>query len=629
MCGLLGTVSTANLLPGKGRFLSALALMEHRGPDDSNTYFVHSGAVSIALGHNRLSIIDLSPSGRQPMTGENRRYSLVFNGEIYNYRELRNDLCRLGVNFSTQTDTEVLLAAWEHWGPDCLRRLVGMFAFAIHDSLTSETTLVRDGFGIKPLYFMRGEQSVSFASEIQPLLELGPSRPQLNKDVMANYLLNSQADRKADTFFEGLERLPPGHLMEISFRDGKFVTRTKSWWSPKVTQSTSASFDQAAEELRSLFLGAVELHMRSDVPLGFALSGGIDSSALVGSARFLEPDLDIHTFSFVAKDSPFNEELWIDKANSFFRGIPHKVELDSSDLGADFDDLIRTQGEPFGSASIYAQYAVFRSAKEAGITVTLDGQGADELLAGYHGYPSSRAISLLETGQLRQLMGFVRDWSRWPGRSSISLVRAIVGETFPSGLQRFFRESVLKNSVFISQKWLVADLDHPLPVRLERIPEAKGRRLAETLKYELTSAGLESLLRYNDRNSMRWSVESRVPFLSIPLADFALSLPEKYLLSGKGETKSVFREAMRGLVPDEILTRRDKIGFRPPEGRWLRELSDQLFTCDLFEGLESLEIVNVQEVREGFRRQLESGGELSPEIWRFVNAGKWARVFLR
>jgi asparagine synthase (glutamine-hydrolysing) len=383
MCGLFGHFSPLPVSDQQEQhdcLLNAQHALHHRGPDDSGLETLAvpsrsgSPAGSLSLGHTRLSIIDLSPGGHQPMQSANDRYRIVFNGEIYNYRELRQELKGLGHRFQTDSDTEVLLAAWAQWGESGLRRLTGMFAFAVFDRHKQTLTLVRDAFGIKPLFFRLERNALHFASEMPALLALLPAQPELNYQRAYDYLVWGQYDNSRETFYQGIEHLEPGHVLRVDLQQlaaGQMVERPRRWWWPSISERTDLSFEDAAAQLREMFLNSVRLHLRSDVPVGAALSGGVDSSAVVCAMRHLEPDMPIHTFSYVARGSAVDEEAWVDIVNTHVGAIAHKVVVEPDDLAGDLNDMIRAQGEPFGGTSIYAQYRVFKAAREAGIVVTM------------------------------------------------------------------------------------------------------------------------------------------------------------------------------------------------------------------------------------------------------------------
>ncbi len=622
MCGLAGVFQAGTGHPPD--LADGLKRLHHRGPDDigQESFVLPYG--SLSLGHTRLSIIDLTQAGHQPMTSPDGRYTIVFNGEVYNYRELRRELA--ASTFRSESDTEVLLACWAAWGTDCLSRLRGMFAFALLDHRAQTLTCVRDGFGIKPLFYSQRAMSFHFASEIPALLSLLPERPPLNLQRSYDYLVFGRYDENGDTFFAGLRQLPPGHMLTVDLASpGK--PSLERWWWPSIRERREIGFDQAAVELRERFLDNMRLHLRSDVPLGAALSGGLDSSAVVCAMRHVEPDLPIHTFTYVASGSPLDEEAWADRINRHVGAVPHKVSVTPAELADDLDDMLRTQGEPFGSTSIYAQYRVYRLAREAGVTVTLDGQGADELFAGYIGYPGQRLHSLLDDWRLTEAVHFLSGWSQWPGRSVrqalLTLGSEYCSDSVRGGMLRLLGRTP-------EPGWLDVEALRAQgvaciwPLRRDLNQDLRGRRLASTLRDCLTRHGLPALLRHGDRNSMRWSLESRVPFLTTDMAEFVLGLPEHYLISPAGETKRLFRAAMRGIVPDEVLDRRDKVGFATPELEWFRALRTKL--ADWLDGAAQLSFLNEQACRDEVGDIIEGRRRFSWQAWRLINFCRWIQV---
>lgn len=625
MCGLFGTFSVSVPPDLDRRLDEAFATSRHRGPDDGGIEKQTVAGGILALGHVRLSIIDLSPGGHQPMHSDDGRYTVVYNGEIYNYRELRQTLHSFGYVFRTDSDTEVLLACWHRWGVRCLPRLRGMFAFVIFDRRHLTLTCVRDAFGIKPLFYSSDRSGFRFASELAPLLALTLGRPALNPQRAYEYLVWGSYDDGAATMYDGIFHLPPGHWMQFDLEGGQLGEPVRWWW-PGIQEHRDLSFAQAVEQLRAMFLQNVRLHLRSDVPIGAALSGGIDSSAVVCVMRHLEPQMPIHTFSFVARGAPVDEEGWVDQVNRHVGAVAHKIVVAPHELAEDLDDMIRTQGEPFGSTSIYAQYRVFRLAKENGIIVTLDGQGADELLAGYIGFPGARIRSLLERRQLGALIAFARRWSCWPGRSWRQLLMSLCAMLIPRPLVPL--ALTLSNQAPVPP-WLNdaplrdagVEIEMTLP---ERRREGYGRRLMESLRHALTGRGLSALLRHADRSAMRWSIESRVPFLTIDLAEFLLGLPEEYLISRHGETKHIFRAAMRGLVPQTILDRRDKIGFQTPEHTWLKRLGPEI--QHWLDGIEEMPFLHAERCRGAIRAIIEGRKPFTSHAWRLINFCRWVQL---
>lgn len=621
MCGILGGV-WRGALPVESQFDKALEALRFRGPNDRGIEQFGCGPAHVVLGHTRLSIIDLSSAGHQPMASPDGRYSIIFNGEIYNYLELRAELRRLGHTFSSDSDTEVLLAAWRQWNIECLPRLAGMFAFVVFDKVALTLTCVRDGFGIKPFFYTQEDGAFLFASEISAIKSLKQQKLVVNWQRAYDYLVHGEYDSRAESFIEGLLQLEPGHLLEIDLTTG-MLSGPRKWWMPAITERTDLDFNQAAALVRERFLDSIRLHLRSDVAIGAALSGGVDSSAVVCAIRHIEPDLPINTFSFIAEDSRVNEERWIDIVNRHVGATAHKVSIAPDELVRDIDDLIRAQGEPFGSMSIYAQYRVYQLAKENGVTVTLDGQGADEAHGGYLGFPGERIRSLLDSGQFGEAAAFLADWAKWPGRSVKAGLRAALAELTTGAPHELMRSLAGMNKV---PDWIRSDVARDMGVagrvgRYRSGPEARGRRVVAQMANMLTRHGLPALLRHGDRNSMRFSVESRVPFLTLDMVELMLSMPEHYLVSPKGETKHLFRAAMKGIVPDEVLFRKDKIGFEPPEKAWILSIASQARTW-LSEDMQ-IPFIRREMLLAQFDDVIAGRRAFSWQVWRWINFYRW------
>lgn len=647
MCGIAGLFQRQPLAP-QPLLTQLVGRLRHRGPDDHGWLLFGPQGVRRGRGdpgsepvqgflvHRRLSILDLSEAGWQPMSSPDGRYHLVFNGEIYNYLELRQELEKAGYSFRSHSDSEVLLAAYSCWGRAALRRLVGMFAFAVLDSQRRRLFLARDFFGIKPLYYVQLPTGFAFASEIKALLEL----PGLSRRVQARrlyeYLRFGWTDHGTETLFAAIQQVPAAHYLEVPWEESPVSLQPVPYWQASVAEPLDLSLTEASRRLRELFLDSVRLHLRSDVPVGAALSGGIDSSAIVAAMRHLEPRLQLHAFSYVADDAALSEERWIRIAGQAAGARLHLVTAAPGDLLADLDNLIYQQDEPFGSTSIYAQYCVFRRARQAGITVMLDGQGADELLAGYRPYIAARLASLLRRGRLAQAWRLLHDSGQQPGSGGRThlLLRATAlalprrWRAWAAQLSGRSRPPAWLNTRWFARQGVLLRSGYPaLPEAARRQGEHLEDLLRQELYRSLVWTSLPALLRYEDRNSMAHSVESRVPFLTPALVDFLLRLPEEYLLGPDGTSKNVFRLAMRGLVPDAVLDRRDKIGFATPERRWLTVLQpwvEQVLHSPAAQALPALEL---RALREEWRQALAGRRPFDFRIWRWVNVIRWAERF--
>jgi asparagine synthase (glutamine-hydrolysing) len=635
MCGIAGlllpdghNVDVSCVLDG---FSKAL---RHRGPDDvgflgwdvvrapqSGRDSVAGGGSRVSLMHRRLSILDLSDHGWQPMSTVDGRFHIAFNGEIYNFVELRAELSKLGYSFLTATDTEVLIAAVREWGVGALKRFVGMFAFALLDCRRRTLILARDCFGIKPLYYTYWRSGLAFASETSALLSLPGVSRRVNPQRAFDYARFGITDHEDQTLFAGIRQLAAAHWAEVSL-DGPFEVASKRYWSLSRHEVSDISFDEAVAHTRDLFLESIRLHLRSDVPVGSALSGGIDSSAIVAAIRAVAPQHSISTFSYVSDEPSVSEESWVDIVVSHVQADGHKVSLSAGEFGADLEHLISLQGEPFGSTTIYAQYRVFRLAAEAGIKVMLDGQGADEILGGYPACLAGRLATLIRSGQWLSALRLYQQAPPRGRQARQELLWQAGAALAPSGLETFLRRVAKRDlcPTWMNHRWL-ADAEIVPTSLTETFHEDV---LRDMLHYFLTRRSLPALLRYEDRNSMIHSIESRVPFLTPEFAGFLLSLPEDYLIGPDGESKRVFRAAMRGLVPDVVLNRRDKVGFDTPERRWMVDVAPWVNEVLKSDAAERVRILDLPAVRRDWHMSLSGRASIDSRVWRWVNLIRWA-----
>lgn len=626
MCGIFGIISAE---PEYQNAEMALGAIAHRGPDDTGTLFWHKefGVAkgpqrpersNVCLGHRRLSILDLSAAGHQPMTSPDGKASVVYNGEIYNYVEIRNTLRDVGYRFVSDSDTEVLLCAIRHWGIEAaLRRFEGMFAFAYLDAVRGEIHLCRDAFGIKPLFFARSGNRLAFCSEIAPLLKYARSC-ELNAESVWLYLRFGITDFSHSTLLGDIEQVESGGIIKISIADNRLDITQSVHWSSTDIGRLNVDYGTAVRRVREQFLENVAKHLRSDVAVGTALSGGIDSSAIVCAIRHLFPNQEIHTFSYISSEKTQNEAAWIDIVNTHVGAIPHKATPTADDLKRSISKLMAVQGEPFGSTSIFAQYCVFQEAQRAGIKVMLDGQGADELLGGYPQYQGARLASMLSSFHVGRAAAFLRAQRRWPGRDWRDVFYNACGVMLPRWVRPCARVLVGKENV---PNWVKTDWFKERRVELEcpLYHYSSGDYLTQML-VESVGVGLKTLLRYEDRNSMAFSIESRVPFLTKGFVELALSLPENYLIGDDGCTKRVFRDAMRGIVPDAVLDRRDKIGFSTPEFVWLR--GNVEFVERGVELARNIPFLRAEPVERYVRKAITST-KINFQAWRILSLAHW------
>jgi asparagine synthase (glutamine-hydrolysing) len=505
-----------------------------------------------------------------------------------------------------------------------------MFSFVVLDLEEKLMVAVRDPFGIKPLFMGQVGSGWGFASEIRALRTMCGTSASMNHHVAYKYLTSGVYDAGSETFFSGVSALPPGHLAVVDFSSGVLDLKVKRWFERPSSSQVEISWENAKDSLRQRMEQSVRLHLRADVGLGVALSGGLDSSVLTALIRKIEPDAEINTFSFVSPGSQSDESYWSNAVASHLGTRQHLVAPTGDQVAQDIDDVVYAQGEPFGSLSIYAQYAIYRAAQDSGLKVVIDGQGGDEAFAGYFGYPEARLRSLLNSGDLLGGISLLRNWSGFPKHSIMKAIAALLG-TYLEGEPKLF---ALARSIGSNREpWLRTNVLRDFEVtsseteldNLRQFSPRENRQLSKRLSSALFSGEMVNLLRHGDRNSMRWSVESRVPYLDLDVVSFAQSLPEHYLLSSTGETKSILRHAMKDLLPSEVLFRKDKVGFEAPDLQWLRQMSGRATL--LTEGLENIPWIDKQIVNRRLQDVLDGKVPYNNLYWRLVNIAKWSKLF--
>jgi asparagine synthase (glutamine-hydrolysing) len=581
------------------------AVMAHRGPDGTGFYI----GARAGLAFRRLAIIDLHERSNQPLA--HGPWRLVMNGEIYNYVELRNELRSHGHEFVTEGDAEVLLHAWDEWGVGALDRVNGMFAFAIWNEGDRELTLACDPFGEKPLYWSQDGGRLVFASDIPAILKARPELAAPQTDVIGPFLASGHTPPVHKSFFSGIHRLPGAHLLR--WRNGRI--EIKRYWSPQPVE-VPLRFEDAADELRELLRDSVRLRLRSDVPVGTSLSGGIDSSTVVSLCSELAGVHMRHAFTasfpgFSRDETPYARSVAADA------GVVehHVVEPTVAEVFDDLDAVVRDQQEPFGSLSIYAQWRVMRAAREAGIVVLLDGQGADELFAGYEGTNAGWALRSLSP------VATIREVARG-GFGAHDIAFAALAGRLPSSVGRRIRLRAMSPYVAGEIRAATARV-----VAVGDSWQARTSPLVRELLLQTFHTSLPALLRYADRDSMAHGREVRLPFLDRRVAEFAFSVPTTFLYSG-GVTKRVLREAMRGIVPDAVLGRRDKIGFEPPQATWLSSRDGMALASEVLldDGARARGLYNMaaisHDIRTGSWRDHHA-------IWRAISVELWLRAFAR
>lgn len=570
MCGIAGIVAPNGFDPSV--LVAMTHLIRYRGPDGYGFAYFRPGETSsceiihnedrrpavrnprVGLGNRRLAILDTSSAGDQPMQVDDGTISITFNGEIYNYQELRDELTHAGHHFRTGTDTEVILRAYRQWGTECVQRFNGMWSFALWDNATRRLFCSRDRFGVKPFYFALHDGVFFFASEIKQILHASGMARQANPQAVLALLEWGLADHATETFFEGVYQLPGAHTLTIDLTTSVCPV-IERYWELRTEPQVSSSAEAATEELHHRFRNAVKIRLRSDVPVGVSLSGGLDSSAILCQAQELSPGTRFRTFSACFEDRDIDEREYMQAVVAATGSVSHPSYPTGVAFWESIEDVAFHHDEPLGAARTYSQWHLMRSAREQGIPVVLGGQGADEALCGYQKYRYFYFWDLLRGGNPK-LFREVLMWlcngtsTHRPLAAATRYLPGLFRRPF-SAAERLCSADFLNTVTFSGTK-----------------PSARGS-VSERQKTDLVYASIPAFLRHEDRNSMAHSVESRHPFLDYQLVEFAVRCPPNFKLRD-GWTKWILRNAMKGILPEKVRLRRTKLGFDAPDANWMR-----------------------------------------------------------
>lgn len=603
----------------------------HRGPDGRGVEIFRHGEVDVELAHWRLSILDLSTRSDQPLAYRGGRYRIVFNGEIYNYRELRTELRAAGYEFQSDGDTEVIPAAYDHWREDCLAHFRGMFAFCLWDREKGTLFVARDRFGIKPLYYFVSDRGVAFASEIKQFTGLHGFRAKANLKRVTEFLAYGAQDHTDETMWDGVRQLRGGQCVTLDANDRPPPRELpiRQWYELRPAEPFAGTFEDASARYREIFLETVALHLRSDVPVGSCLSGGMDSSAIVCAMNGMlkqEGRGEIqNTFSCCFDEPECDERPFMRAVEDFTGARPHHIFPKPEAALATLEQMIWHQDEPVNNASVFSQSTLFAAVKAAGVKVMLDGQGGDEQLASYPQFFGPHLLGMLARGQFAGAAHETRRFRELHGWTLKDTAKSLLFWFGPQWIGRATRSRQ-------RLAWLAwAELDArgftPGPPWAH---ERGGSRPATTewlSRMMLTTTTLPMLLHWEDRNSMAHSIEARVPFLDHRLIEFTLSLPDE-LKTKDGVTKRILKSAMRDSMPAKVINRTDKKGFATPEERWLRGDTTGAFRAALLAAAhENPQVLSVRGVEAEFDLFLNRRKPFSNEFWRMITLGAWARRF--
>lgn len=660
MCGIAGIINIDGFTAGE--IVKMTDIISHRGPDDEGfvvftdltklplqlggkttpkdvyssmvpykpatdiTEFKNQKAL-IAFGHRRLSILDLSPAGHQPMSYANGRYWIVLNGEIYNYIEIRVELMNKGYQFFSNSDTEVILAAYQEWGIDCQHKFNGMWAFAIYDTLKMEIFLSRDRFGIKPLYYWFSPKGdFCFASEIKQYTVLPDWRAILNKERAFDYLYYALTDHTDETLFKGVYMIPPGSYSQTKIQNLSAASGRISfsrWYNP-VVKELKINFEEAKAEFLAKFQDAIKLHLRADVPVGSALSGGLDSSSIVSYVNILlkqqgKSELQ-KTFSSCSHDERFDERNWMEEVVKETQVDGHYIYPKGEDIFLLTDKLIWHMDEPYQSQSAFLGYHVFQEAKRFNVIVLLNGQGADEYLSCYGNFRILRHKRLLKSLKLKNIQAELDSYFK-----ILKICSFVLQDTIPSSYRNKLSFYNSKNRAFdkiVAIEKLVKKKKHPYDVMAY-----DNSNHINISKHQLFREPLQKYLRWEDRNSMAHSVEARVPFLDYRLVEFVHSLPLDYL-DAPSLSKRILVEAMVGILPEKVRNRKDKKGFITPEQRWFTNDFKDDFLKLFDDNIEySKGLIDKNEAKSYLIKMQKGMIPFDYSYWRIILFCIWMKVF--
>lgn len=597
MCGISGIISKDYKCVKQEKLKQINSIIAHRGPDDEGFYFEKN----FAFGHRRLAILDLSKEGHQPMHYLDN-YTITYNGEIYNYLELKEELILDGYSFQSKTDTEVILASYDKWGEECVLKFNGMWAFAIYDKKKEIIFCSRDRFGIKPFYYSNVENEFIFGSEIKQIITFQSDRF-ANKDVVLDFLLLSREEHNDNTFFRDVKKLPQSCNLVYSLTTNEF--EIKKYYNLTIDNIVN-SLDEtdSINTYRKAFEKAVELRLRADVKVGTCLSGGLDSSAIASVASKLYHKKSDDKFCAITAKSieeKTDESHYAKKVVDYADLQWNTICPSTEDFIKNIDEVISTQEEPFGGPSVFMQYFVMKKAKEVGCTVMLDGQGGDETLVGYETYfPYYIAFSIREGKILTAIRTFLKMKNFKITRKRTLLLTAIILAGNKVNYLKKIYKSLKLGNVNLKSK------EHTRV--FNSFPEFQMSQIMEL--------NLAKLLKYEDKNSMRHSIETRLPFVDVNVVEAAMSINHAYKVK-HGYLKYILRKAIDGKLPHEITWRYNKFGFEAPTDIWINSLKDQMIE----------EVSNSTILKEyGFNvKKLKESDKLL--LWRLFSIARWEKVY--
>ncbi len=643
MCGINGIVTGNNTLKRK---ISALnMLLKHRGPDDEGFVMINSSSgeykqcsgddsipeiknkhphidtvnpenFDVILAQRRLAIIDLSVNGHGPMPGADGKIWISFNGEIYNYIELRSELKSLGYIFHTETDTEVIINAYLCWGAECLNKFNGMWGLALWDSRKKELFIARDRFGVKPVYYSHNENYFAFSSEIKPLTYLFDKPPVINKNKIPFYILYGNRLNTDDTYIDNIHSLQAAHY--LIYKEGKITI--KRYYDIAASKNQNDNEEELKNRIVDLLSDSIKLRFRSDVPVGTCLSGGFDSSSIVSLSNRLNQK-SLETFSAVWKEKECDESKYIDIVNRKYNCHPNKITPHADEFEKVFAEMSYYQEIPTEGPGLYPQWYVMAKAK-GNVKVLLDGQGGDEVFGGYflmgaylRGIVKDRKFSKLFT-----------EFNHFKELLNKNGLHSFASWLFPKQYARLAKTKFSEKFKIIN-KDILGTIDKNL-LELDLEPPKKFTSYINNLSYHfITNFTIPTLLHYEDRSSMAHSIESRVPFLDYRLVELGLNLRPNQM-THKGISRPLFRKALQPYLPDEVVNRKDKLGYPTPFAEWTKTvLKDYISDILLNKDALIYEYIDSRQIFKNLENHFSGTRDYSWEIWRLLSLENFIKLY--
>lgn len=627
MCGIAGYIGKKEIIAEQEKIKIMTDTLKHRGPDAEGQWVRDN----VALGHRRLAIIDLDASSNQPMLSHDKKYVISFNGEIYNYIELKEELIGLGAQFSTNSDTEVIIEAYRYFGEKCFNRFNGMWAFCLYDIENGKIILSRDRFGIKPLYTLNREDVFAFSSEVKGIIAAFPEENKPDINSIFRYIAGSANENVDDKcFYENVRIFPSAQYMIYDLHTNKQDYHTYWKVDEKLFKEKWIIGKNPIKTFKNLFEDAVNLRLRADVEVGACLSGGLDSSAIVGCAS-KKYQKKMHTFSSVYEDKDCNEEEYIRCVNEKWRTIAHYIKPD--DYENNFQECVKEityyHDGPTQGASLYSQYMVMKGVHKH-VKVVLDGQGADEMFAGYIPYYSYYIDDLLDKGGLRNRLKAIKTLTimnkEWPdiiGAVSTDVIADLVGinNSFKfENKERMKSEQMRRSQRMFTSDFLSKVNDCYQPATWKCSSKLNTRLCEDTL-----NRSIPALLHNEDSNSMTFSIESRVPFLDCRIVEFAIALDGKYKIRNAW-TKWIIRKSCRQYLPEKVAKRKNKMGFPAPFSRWLREGKSKDEIRKVIYAFADRNIVPRETIDSLYVSHINGDCDVSAILFKFYNMELWLRT---